>query len=320
MTPTTELEPNIDAYGSRARAGTLLDFAELRALAGTPATLEEIADYASDNSWLHKLDDLDIAPSPPQEDPDEAANESVGSKGDQRAHAVELMTHLISERAGALGDRYPFHLQRSHLESRESEQPLPYLVLLAITVAHAYRLDLRRGLDPREEFEELVARSLGTRFAQAVNFGSIARSMSFEEAVVEAGTRIGLRPTPRVGMRAAAANDEKVDAIAHVDWGDGRIGEWVVIGQATCAKSDEWDTKLGSPSPADWMNYLGLTFQPLAFLAVPHHVTPAYFQRLMSSRHRAVLDRLRLARRLPAVSAAESEILEAVRASPLVRI
>ena len=42
----------------------------------------------------------------------------------------------------------------------------------------------------------------------------------------------------------AMAKDENVDILCHLPWGDMRSGVWVMLGQVTCAKSEQWEKKI----------------------------------------------------------------------------
>lgn len=304
----TEIEPNPDAYGTRARASALADFVELWALSDHHPSRAELADYIADNQWAPKMHELY---SGIPEAYDRAADESDEDdlSGDEGLAAARVFD-VLEERREILGDLYPFRVEDDRCYFVGGGEP--YLVVLAIAVAHAYSIAV--PANPRDTFEDTVARGVRRLVGRAVNFRrERASGGGFDEALIRAGTDVGLQPIPSAASRAKFAVDERVDTIAHLDWLDGRIGRWTFIGQVTCAKSDRWLAKLiESPVPT-WTKLLGDFVRSQAFLAIPYHAEPSNLYNLVEETERVVVDRLRLVRWLDDVSEDERAILSAVR-------
>jgi hypothetical protein len=315
------IQPVIDAYGRYARASCLADYVELLALHGSAPAESELADIIRDQGWAAKLDELFTGPPlPPREEFDDEEELPPGSPSDDvGVPQAGRVFDVLSERAEILADLYPFELTtrlaiRDGFEVAESA----YVSLLAITSAHAHQIDVRQAgatsaIDPKRELEAVVVRALETLQLRCANVGEAGRiEVDFRATVTRVGTVVGLTPTPTAAVSLVNANEEGVDALAHLASTDARAGHWVFIGQVTCAKSDAWKRKLGEPSGPDWKAYLNILVEPQGFLAVPHHVEGRQLTKLVHGGNRMILDRLRLARLSPGVSDEERAIIDAV--------
>jgi hypothetical protein len=273
-----------------------------------------LADLVSDRSWIAKLDELfeggSIKPrgdfEEPADDDGEAAGEELGVAQANRVFDV------LDERSDFLGEGYPF-VVADDLQVKDGVNPResPYVALLAITLAHAHKLEMEH--DPKQVLEDAVTSALTARGLEAINVGAISREgHDFRETVRRSGTAVGLKPTPTAAVTHTHAKEEGVDALAHLPWGDPRTGAWVFLGQATCGQSDNWSAKIGEPKPDTWRALLNSGILPLPFLAVPHHVEPPHWSKLMQDHGKLVLDRIRLARFRDEVTATETAIIDAV--------
>lgn len=306
----SDLEPSIDAYGSKARRSALADFAEFWALDGQHPTAASLGDYARDNGWTTLWDEAYTSPATEAEAVDEDIVDDPDGAGD-------IVFAVLDERADLLGARYPFRRvgQRLHFTGAAHE---PYVGLLCLTLAHAY--DIPTPVAPTEVFEDIVGDALEARLQRALNFSRLrAAHPDFRSALLAAGELLDLEPTPVSAPHAVKAKDERVDIIAHTYWGDQRPGKWTTIGQATCGKSDTWSAKMAEASVRGWAQYLNAVIDPLAFLAVPHHVETGHFSYLVINQGRVLLDRLRLARWLPGLSSDLVALVGAVRGSAVAK-
>ena len=150
-----ELAPNIDIYGTYARASAFADFVELRTLHGSLWSRSEISDYIEDLSWGARLHENFLTPSA-------AANDDEGEGlGADAEDATERVLSQFVDRQEYLKATYPFRLDvsRGRLELLDAS-PCPYLALLAITAAHAFKIEV--GRDPREVFEDTVHQALAS--------------------------------------------------------------------------------------------------------------------------------------------------------------
>jgi hypothetical protein len=290
------IEPSPDAYGNKARASAVADWIELLAWQGQPVTFASAIDYFGDLTYPEGT----LLPGEPSADP--ADEEEFG----------DWVRSLLARRIELLGDLYPFELAGERLRLRDGvvASDSAYILLLAITVAHAYELETT--LNPEDTFEAVVARCLNTRM-RATDLGNLRDlHTNFHDAVFAAGAAIGLEPSPSAASSATAAKDEGVDTIGHWDWGDRRPGRWTIIGQATCGKSTTWKRKMAEPSPGIWSTRLGEHVHPLGFLAVPHHVEDRFLYYLVEDGERSVIDRIRLALCDPDVEADEQTLIREV--------
>jgi hypothetical protein len=285
---TSRIAADADVYGTYARISALADYLEVCALKGVGVMQSRLADIIYDNKW--QLRELMVAP-------DEDEPEDLGSAQDLARDAADRVFSTLAERSAELGELYPFVVGAESIAVRSGfdVQASPYIAILALAVAHAH-LNCDDPL-PHRVLEELVEDVLKNQLRLAVNFGRISREVApFELALQDAASRIGLQATPKAAWRSARAKDERVDTLCHLSWGDNRAGTWTILGQVTCAKSDEWERKLDEPKPPAWAEFLGVRPVPLVFLAVPHHVEAGHLGRLIQSERGIVLDRLRLTR------------------------
>lgn len=318
------IEPAVDAYGGYARASALADYLELLALQERSLTREELADLIEDNGWRARLQELFRSPHDAAiefdeiEEADLAEEEEIEIEEEPALLAATRAFDVLAERADALADAYPFEIgPRLEARAERAGESELYLALLALTVAHAYTIECPH--DPTRVFEDSVAATLASLGLLAVNLGEVARrSASFPEAIIAAGATIELAPTPDAATYRIRAQDERVDALAHFWLRDGRPGQWTFIGQATCAKSEDWPRKLSEPAPAAWRLYLNTLIEPTPFLAVPHHIESRNFYYLMERDQRMVLDRPRLCRRSTLLDS-EREMLDCVLAADVWR-
>jgi hypothetical protein len=308
-----ELEPNVDAYGSRARASALADFVELWAIAGVHPSAADVGDYIDDVGWTRRLHELyEPAPTGERDDPEEL--------GEDETTAARRVFDLLRERKAVLEERWPFGFDGQRLRFRNNEGTRAYLLALAISIAHAYEIDV--PAPPEVVFESVVARVLTSCARRAVNFSEVrarckAEHGGFDAAITAACGTVGLRATPEARVRPVWANDENVDTIVHLDWGDGRSGAWTMVGQVTCAKSDAWEGKLQEVPVHGWGLLLGELIEPQGFLAVPHHIERRHLYYLVQGHKRLVVDRLRTALWLDGPTPDEQELIEAVLNVPL---
>jgi len=152
--------------------------------------------------------------------------------------------------------------------------------------------------------ELLVARALRSRHIRAISiYGATDRTGDFTKRLRRAARKLFLPRPPRPSVARKAAKDGGADIIAHCDLLDARCyASPIMVGQVTCAKSDEWDRKSGETSPSAFQRWLLLNTRPIVFFAVPHHIEDTTPKFLSQQRDGVIfLDRLRLARPLAAV-------------------
>ena len=305
---------NPDIYGQYARASLLADYIELIALQGQPVRRSTVADYLSktDDIW-----DLGLIRSNESGPLDEESREL--SKQDKARANARTVFRQMDERHYILADRYPFEISGDivSLGSSVDRESHPYVAVLALTVAHAFKVcSAGRSRALFDLFERTVASVLHARGLPTVGLAAVRRGggvSSFEDALRAACERIGLKAAPDAAPTLAKAHDEGVDVLCHLGWEeDIRPGTWGFIGQVTVGRSDSWRTKIKDPSPATWALLTGTWVPPMPFLAVPHHVERPMMEKLTVDGQAIVLDRLRLVRFKNRTSAEEQKVIQAV--------
>lgn len=283
--------PNIEAYGTYARRSALADALEVQTFSSSSPSISraELADYIRDSNWTRLLGEQFSFP--------DEADVGLGEEIDASNAAALSVFDVLRERKEILRNRYPFEVSGERVQFLDAEgSGRAYCLFLAVTTLHAYNI-ATADLEPRQYFEDLVTTSLARKGLVAGNLGRARRGSSgLAEAVYEIGTHCGLSPSPDSAIVRQRAQEEGVDVIAHLKWGDSRPLHWVFIVQATCGKSDTWYSKLHDASELMWKNLLGLRVLPRAVLAVPHHMqsnTASYLVE-KGNGQKLVLDRLRL--------------------------
>lgn len=314
---TGQIEPDVDRYGPHSRESSLADYLEILALTGnlSPSTAE-LSDLINDNGWGRLFgDQVEI-----QQDLETRLGPSLATDAAQRVF------QLIEERLDVLQDRYPFLLQAGRVTLKAGVNPRTcvYSALLCILLDHAFNTQAsgaRTAPFPEFVFEEMVHSCLQRWGLRAVNTAHLSRSGAgdFETVVKTACLQLDLIATPDSATYSAHANEEGVDTLAKLDFGDGRLGQWVLIGQSTVAASDEWRNKLNRASTYQWRRLLGSGCSPVPFLAVPHHVQREILTNLVTNQVSGgfILDRLRLAKGLSGVTSDSTLIVERVLTTPL---
>lgn len=282
-----------EVYGTYARFSAVADFLELYVLR-VPSRVVQQPDLE------RQIEKEDIRLSSP-----------LGPNPSDAAQAAAVVFGIFEERARILGDRYPFLVDKQKGLRAKSRRVGLYRVLLALTAAHAYGVV---SGSPAKVFESLVARALRTTGLRTAHTGT-ARTRDqrgFGGMLTDACGEVGLIASPDAALLSSAAQDEKVDTLAHLDLGDGRPGRWTYIGQATVAESSSWEAKAAEPKPKLWKRLITDTHAPSPFLAVPYHVEENHLRSLHERLPSIVLDRLRLSRAGMQPSTTERAIVETV--------
>ncbi len=295
------IDPKIDVYGRDGRTGAIADLIEFRAIKGIRTSAADLADLVVQMDWaslpkrqvLLDASDVDEAPEP----------------------LADQTFALLDERRTVLTDKYPFTFSFGQLVLKEEfDLPSsPYMALLAITLAHAWRVPCHPA--PEAALEAVVAEALGQILA-AVSLGTGDRAgRSFIQTLGDGARSVGLTAAVDPLPRRVRAKDAGVDTLlAHV-WPDERPGHLVLIGQVTCGQTDIWSSKLNEPKPAIWKGYLQEPLTPGRFLAVPHHVDARFLQSLHLQDEGMVVDRLRLTLSLASGTASVRPVVDAILAA-----
>lgn len=307
---TAEVVLNPEAYGNDARISALADWLELLALHNKPIRFAALKESLKDLEYTELIELPEERLSP---------NDSPGPENTDRKkslNAIDSTKQLLRERAKILGVKYPFKLDETILvKKRHSKCHDLYLALLAITVANAYGVS--KPVEPTKALEATVAKCLEATGLRVVNFAEYTRAHRFDKGLELATEAIGMSADPTTAVLRTFRVDEKVDTIAHFDLLDGRIGKWSMIGQVTCAKSEQWENKISDPSPLTWQDLLNEVLQPLVFLAIPHHAETRKLHKLQKDKGRVVIDRLRLCLCDRPLVSNERKIIKAIKALPI---
>lgn len=306
--PTYTIDPRIEVYGRAGRTAALADLIEFRSTKHLSMSSAELADLVVDNGWSSKpLRQIVMADDGEDDTPDSLADQVFA---------------LIAQRSEVLGDQYPFEivLGRPSVKDSFDLKKSPYFALLAITIAHAWKVPC--SVRPEAALEYIVRAALhrpssGKRpWLSAFGMGTAERSgRSFTEALSEGAAVLGLSADPNPTPVSASVQDAGVDVLYSLGWQDGRPGNWVFIGQATCGMTETWGSKLTQPKPGNWRGYLQELLSPRRFLTVPHHVDDRFIFMMHTADDGLVLDRLRLTLALDDVPANVAPVVDAVLAS-----
>lgn len=309
---TIELDP--DWYGSYARRSAVADFLELMALRDLSWSVEDLADRIRDSRWMQILGERIGVPSESESDEGDIAEEL-----DQALERAQDVLAVIRERSTATDGQYPFQLDETSGRLRyRGPTPVesPYVRLLCITVGHA--TGVKGPLPPHQVFEGMVQSAFSTSGLRTTGIGARSRAGgSFGDVLTSCCADVGLDAYPSRAASRVFANDEGSDILSNLWPHDFRPGGVQLVGQVTCAKSNDWDTKIQEPAPMQWRDWLGGMRSPVVYLAVPHHVEQSTRSWLMQKRDRDVVDRLRLCPMLSDPVVGETEVVEIVLASAI---
>ena len=309
---------SVDSYGNDARVSATADFVELLVLGGRSITLADLADFLSD-SQVRRLGRtrLEVGPGIFEDDAD--VEDEILDGDDAQGAAREVarsVLNLLDQRSRLLKDKYPFLIEGGTSISKQPAADVahdPYVALLALTTAHAYHIET--GVKVTDAFEETVARAMKARIPRSVPFSTVRRSIGFKPALKHVDSELLLSTTTDGVVLSTAINDGGADTLAHLDWGDTRVGRWTFVGQVTCGRSDSWEVKANQANRGTWHQVLGDILKPNPFLAVPHHVEDLVLRRLVTDTQVIVLDRLRLTPYLMPLSVAEEVVAKRVLAT-----
>jgi hypothetical protein len=295
-----KIEPEIDRYGNLARASFFADYIEILTLGGHRSTKSLLKDMIED-AFANKREILSTT-----------AGEAPGEEWTPGEYAPSAWS-CLQQRSDLLEDLYPFIVTSNRLALKDQVdiRNSPYVALLAISIAHAFGAPA--SLSVETVFEDLVADAMEGVGLRVGRVGALSRKSpgGFTNTLERLGEALEMATYPDAVVHRLNANDAKVDVIGHLDWRDNRRGRWMFLGQVTCARSDDWQTKIFDPVPADWMRYLGETTPPVPFLALPYHVEESTIT-FMAGIERSIVDRPQLALNLKTITPEVREIIDAV--------
>ena len=300
-TSSKMIEPSVDWYGSYARRSAIADFLELAALEGRTLSLEGLADLIRDNRWSVALGERIEVPgssavdSDPEEPDEDERGEMLGVEHDAaRLRAGDVLA-VVAERVTVGQRKYPFSVDDAGRLQYIGVAPAadPYIRLLALTVAHA--TGMRFTPPPYQVFEAVVAEALSRAGFATTGIGALSRAGgSFDSVLLACCGAVGLVAYPDAAPSRVFANDEGADILTNVWAVDTRPGGLQLVGQVTCARSNDWSAKITEPKKLQWRDWLGRMRSPETYLAVPHHVEDRTRTYLMSTQDRDIFDRMRL--------------------------
>ena len=292
------IEFDVEWYGSLARRSALCDYLELLALRGIGVSKETVADFVRDSDITRLLSDTVVStadPVPPYTDED-GEYLDLSTSIDSAHDVVHDTLAELHERHEVLGGSYPYDVSGTSAAVLMRKPGISgwssYDSLLLLTVAHANQLPVP-GVALTELFERIVEATLeshGLVTARLQNGGTNYRSR-----VRRAAQQVRLTVNVAQSSHRRHAVDAGTDLLSNLWPDDPRPGGTQLIGQATCAKSNQWETKMTEPKPPHWKEMLGTGPAPLRYLAIPHHVGSSYRRHLLRQEDDVdVMDRLRL--------------------------
>jgi len=209
---------------------------------------------------------------------------------------IDILLQEIARRQRACPTVYPFAEVGGGITFTSSQQAIPYLFMLAISVSRPYRSE-HRFKDTDELFDDLVLDALKRYIGPAglgVRFGapaSGARPKNFQEAVAWLARQLNL--PLGAGRARKTGGDGGLDVIVWRPFRDRRAGYLIVLAQ--CTVQNDWIGKARDIARDVWRGWIDLGKDPHLVLAIPFVVSSSYdkWDELRRTVH-AVLDRLRL--------------------------
>lgn len=326
-----KIDFDINWYGNANRRSAVCDYIEILAMTGNPMTQGRLADAIYDARWIQLLEEqvcnvyefqypehagYDLA-----DDDEEEQEIDLSYSGDRSSIAAGNIHDILCERSAILGDLYPFDVGAAngwlleYVPTRASDSM--YLALLSISVIHAITVRDERlkphFLNASIIFEKTLVESLNSKKIPTTGLGHYSRSSGFSDALKNSCSKIGIDANPDAAPFRRRAKDEGCDVIGNLWPLDPRQGGTYFAGQATCASSDSWKTKLFEVPSSAFKDWLGRSISPLCFLSVPHHVQDDTLHYLISREgNRDILDRLRLCFSSRKLLKSESTMIEAL--------
>ena len=297
------LEIDIDAYGTHGRTTCLADYLEYKAVIGGPCRLSHLADLVRDREWGRRDLDL-VSPSSAFEEWENDVSPAIPKFESDESEVVDRVGRILQYRHTYLGSAYPFELAGDGMSAslslkkacdRDKRDEVVYISLLSVTLAHAYSLTVS-GLqaasieDAFESYVAFVFSQCGLRAVVVPTFGE-----SLEKKIPIVVGPLGLRPNVAHASFSKKAKDGGTDIVCHVPHSDPRLLPcFVLLGQATCGQTETWQAKATQPSIAAWRKMLLMEYDPVSFLAVPHHIDPRHWPLLAQESATPIVDRIRL--------------------------
>lgn len=292
------IEFDVEWYGSQVRPSALCDYLELLALQGVQVSEEVIADFVRDSDITHLLRET-IVFKPGSDIPGvEEGSEDIDLRVaiDAAHEVVRDALAELHERHEILADCYPYDVSDQSdavlVRKQSASDWSPYDSLLLLTIAHANKLVVP-GVSLTELFERIVEVTLDSRGLATARLQNGGKD--YASRVERAASQVHLTVSVSQSSHRLHAVDGGTDLLSNLWPDDNRLGGTQLIGQATCAKSDEWERKMTEPKPLHWRDMLGSGPSPLRYLAIPHHVGNSYRRHLLRQEDDVdVMDRLRL--------------------------
>lgn len=271
-------------YGGRMVLSSLADWVEWAALVSMvppwPTTVDAIEDALGRDMYRSKL--------------------AGGQFSDQCAIPLgEALRNVIENRARVLGQYYPFRFDdrgRLQLRSGCDTSKSAYITLLQIALLKSWAsVDGEAFLACTKLLEHIVAEAFRRVGCDSVIVGT-SISGGFEAKLEKVAEGLAMPVDSASAAHSKAAKDERVDVVAGRFFRDGRKGEVFILVQATCARNEQWESKLSCIPISRWRSYFLEQFPPIGFLAVPYQVSDEDAALLTSlDGARSFLDRTRLA-------------------------
>ncbi len=293
---------SLDWYGTYARHSAVADLVESRVIAKGAFNLRTLGDEIRDNGWTRRLNEkfVGVISTDPAETEVVAGYEAddletLGEAHDAAQVAADSVIATIQERSEKLGAHYPFTLsENAELIACSADRgDTLYEALLGISLCHAadQRIGTRKAC---YVFEDTVERWFESAGFRSIGLGRISRDTgTFGELLQAAGREVGLSTTPEGCPYRADANEEGTDVLCNF-WDDNRVGGLQLVGQVTCARSNDWERKMAEVKVPAYKSWLGRNVDPIAFLAIPHHADHPVRFSFIARNGRDIVDRVRL--------------------------
>lgn len=284
-----------------------LEFSALLASRGLASAQDLVAALRRSGSSdaIEDRDELEDVTAIEEEGGGPSLDTAVEKESEELNKIADAALEQLERREQYLGEQYPFNLNGA-LKAKPDALKTTYAFLTAVTCV-GWKNEPEAPPSPASLFEYLSAAALvsylgGEGIASSYDFGFPRRNspQPFYDAVEDLCLQMGegggcgtTRPD------TSSVNDDKLDLVVWVPFGDDRPNQLSVFGQ--CATGRNWRSKINELQPVDfckrWFHKQPAMHPALAFF-VPRQIKEDHWQEAANGDRRLVFDRLRIARLL----------------------
>jgi len=264
----------------------------------TPNTPHLFADLAellvlvdpNGRGWIHKNDLLDwrnyanTSLEEVDDEEEEAKKMDLLGGGAARRHEreesqLEDVWIQLEYRSGAMRKYYPFKVKGDKLHVCESFHIYQRVYRLLLACSRLRSFDRKSGIRQRwakafASLSCLALRGLMPNHAALRIFDANSEdrrnyySTDFRKALLKLAEDLAFKPNEEECKKAGPSGDGGIDLVGVVDFGDGAIGSFAIVGQCG-AQEKEWPSKKLEASPVNFRNYMNVLFDWPSIMFTP---------------------------------------------------